>query len=129
SEASSQKRKKGGPAWTLTLKETPDILLSLSSLKSLKQVMVGFAAETENLLENAAEKLKRKKLDLIVANDVTQEGAGFEVDTNVVTLIGADGRAESHPQLSKDAVADLILDRIAALRASKPKSARLRAVR
>ena len=99
------------------------------------RLLVGFAAETGDLEANARAKLKRKGLDLIVANDVTQAGAGFEVDTNIVTLIGADGRSQSHPQMSKDAVADLILDRIAAIRASRPKSARaaksprLRAVR
>ena len=66
---------------------------------------------------------------------MTREGAGFEVDTNIVTLIGADGSSQSHPQMSKDAVADLILDRIVAIRAAKPKSgrtdkpSRLRAVR
>ena len=66
---------------------------------------------------------------------MTREGAGFEVDTNIVTLIGSDGRSQSHLQMSKDAVADLILDRIVAIRAAKPKSARpgkslrLRAVR
>src|SRR5205085_329863 len=115
SEASSQKRKKGGEAWTLTLNESPDILVSLSSLKSPKQVVVGFAAETEKLLENAAEKLKRKKLDLIVANDVTQEGAGFETNTNVVTFLWSDGRQESLPKLSKLQVAHRLLDAIAAL--------------
>ena len=99
------------------------------------RLLVGFAAETSDLEAKARAKLKRKGLDLIVANDVTQAGAGFEVDTNIVTLIGADGRSQSHPQMSKDAVADLILDRVAAIRASRPKSARstkpprLRAVR
>ena len=99
------------------------------------RLLIGFAAETDDLEANARAKLKRKGLDLIVANDVTREGAGFEVDTNIVTLIGADGRSQSHPQMSKDAVADLILDRIVALRAAKPKSgraeksSRLRAVR
>ena len=99
------------------------------------RMIIGFAAETDDLEANARAKLKRKGLDLIVANDVTREGAGFEVDTNIVTLIGSDGSSQSHPQMSKDAVADLILDRIVALRAAKPKSgradkpSRLRAVR
>jgi phosphopantothenoylcysteine decarboxylase/phosphopantothenate--cysteine ligase len=99
------------------------------------RILIGFAAETDDLEANARAKLKRKGLDLIVANDVTREGAGFEVDTNIVTLIGADGHFQGHPQMSKDAVADLILDRIVALRAAKPKSSRsekssrLRAVR
>ena len=73
------------------------------------RILIGFAAETDDLEANARAKLKRKGLDLIVANDVTREGAGFEVDTNIVTLIGADGHFQSHPQMSKDAVADLIL--------------------
>ena len=99
------------------------------------RILIGFAAETDDLEVNARAKLKRKGLDLIVANDVTREGAGFEVDTNIVTLIGADGHFQSHPQMSKDAVADLILDRIVAIRVAKPKSgradkpSRLRAVR
>jgi phosphopantothenoylcysteine decarboxylase/phosphopantothenate--cysteine ligase len=99
------------------------------------RILIGFAAETDDLEANARAKLKRKGLDLIVANDVTREGAGFEVDTNIVTLIGSDGSLQSHPQMSKDAVADLILDRIVAIRAVKPKSgraeksSRLRAVR
>ena len=88
------------------------------------RLLIGFAAETDDLEANARGKLKRKGLDLIVANDVTREGAGFEVDTNIVTLIGADGRSQSHPQMSKDAVADLILDRIVAIRAGKPNSGR-----
>uniref|UniRef100_UPI003F9D938D bifunctional phosphopantothenoylcysteine decarboxylase/phosphopantothenate--cysteine ligase CoaBC n=1 Tax=Candidatus Binatus sp. TaxID=2811406 RepID=UPI003F9D938D len=67
------------------------------------RLLVGFAAETSDLEAKARAKLKRKGLDLIVANDVTQAGAGFEVDTNIVTLIGADGRSQSHPQMSKDA--------------------------
>jgi phosphopantothenoylcysteine decarboxylase/phosphopantothenate--cysteine ligase len=99
------------------------------------RILVGFAAETQDLETNARAKLKRKGLDLIVANDVTREGAGFEVDTNIVTLLGADGGSQSHPQMSKDAVADLILDRIVVLRAAKAKPgraekpSRLRAVR
>jgi phosphopantothenoylcysteine decarboxylase/phosphopantothenate--cysteine ligase len=90
------------------------------------RLMIGFAAETHELEANARDKLKRKGLDLIVANDVTQEGAGFGVDTNIVTLITPDGVAHSHPKLSKDGVADLILDRLVSIRASKHR--RLRAV-
>src|SRR5262249_24295949 len=82
----SKKRKKSGGEWSVALKETPDVLKMLSSLKS-KQVIIGFAAETEDLLKNARAKLKQKKLDLIVANHVTAEGAGFEVDTNLVTFL------------------------------------------
>jgi phosphopantothenoylcysteine decarboxylase/phosphopantothenate--cysteine ligase len=108
--------------------------------KKGSRLLIGFAAETDQLEANARGKLKRKGLDLIVANDVTQEGAGFGVDTNIVTLIdAADGEARRHPQMSKDAVADLILDRVVAFRQalaprgtkakSSPKSVRLRSVR
>ena len=118
----------------LEMESIADEMPRLAAKKGAR-LLIGFAAETDDLEANARAKLKRKGLDLIVANDVTREGAGFEVDTNIVTLIGSDGRSQSHPQMSKDAVADLILDRIVALRAAKPKSARpgkssrLRAVR
>ena len=97
--------------------------------KKGNRILIGFAAETENLETNALDKLKRKHLDLIVANDVTQEGAGFAVDTNIVTIYGIDGIADHQPKLTKDEVADLILDRIIALRARKAKSRSLRAVK
>ena len=118
----------------LEMESIADEMPRLAAKKGAR-LLVGFAAETDELEANARAKLKRKGLDLIVANDVTREGAGFEVDTNIVTLIGSDGRSQSHPQMSKDAVADLILDRIVAIRAAKPKAARpgkssrLRAVR
>jgi phosphopantothenoylcysteine decarboxylase/phosphopantothenate--cysteine ligase len=94
------------------------------------RLLVGFAAETNDLEANARDKLLRKRLDLIVANDVTEEGAGFGVDTNIVTLIGADGVSQRHPKMSKDAVADLILDRVVQMRSvsrtptAKPKTPR-----
>jgi len=78
--------------------------------------VVGFAAETENVLDNAAQKLRAKGLDLVVANDVTQEGAGFEVDTNIVTLLFADGRKKPLEKMSKLAVAERILDEVVELR-------------
>jgi phosphopantothenoylcysteine decarboxylase/phosphopantothenate--cysteine ligase len=108
-QALARKRKKAEGSWTLTLSETEDILAALSA-NNARHVLVGFAAETEALLENAAEKLRRKKLDLIVANDVTAEGAGFESDTNVVTLLWPDGRRESLSKRSKQEVAARILD-------------------
>ncbi len=77
-----------------------------------KQILVGFAAETENLLENATAKLKKKNLDMIVANDVTAEGAGFGSETNLVNFLFADGRIEALPLQSKDKVADVLLDRV-----------------
>jgi phosphopantothenoylcysteine decarboxylase / phosphopantothenate---cysteine ligase len=128
------KIKKDARGLRLEMESIADEMPRLAAKKGTR-LLVGFAAETGDLEANARVKLKRKGLDLIVANDVTREGAGFEVDTNIVTLIGADGRSQSHPQMSKDEVADLILDRIAALRAAKRKPARvdkpsrLRAVR
>ncbi len=128
------KIKKDARGLRLEMESIADELPRLVAKKGAR-IVIGFAAETDDLEANARAKLKRKGLDLIVANDVTREGAGFDVDTNIVTLIGADGSSQSHPQMSKDAVADLILDRIVALRAVKPKagraekSSRLRAVR
>ena len=130
----SGKIKKDARGLRLEMESIADELPRLAAKKGAR-LLIGFAAETDDLESNARAKLKRKGLDLIVANDVTREGAGFEVDTNIVTLIGADGRSQSHPQMSKDAVADLILDQVVALRAAKPRSARaekssrLRAVR
>jgi len=88
--------------------KNPDILASLPG----GGVRVGFAAETENLAENAIEKLARKRLDFIVANDITAEGSGFGTDTNQVTLFHADGRVEALPIMSKYEVAHAILDRV-----------------
>jgi phosphopantothenoylcysteine decarboxylase/phosphopantothenate--cysteine ligase len=128
------KTRKDARGLRLEMESIADELPRLAAKKGAR-LLIGFAAETEDLEANARAKLKRKGLDLIVANDVTQAGAGFEVDTNIVTLIGSDGRSQSHPQMPKDAVADLILDRIVAIRAAKPKStssaksSRLRAVR
>jgi phosphopantothenoylcysteine decarboxylase/phosphopantothenate--cysteine ligase len=84
-----------------------------------ERFLVGFAAETADLLENARKKLEEKNLDLIVANDVTQAGAGFDVDTNIVRLLFRDGTLEELPQLSKDEVAHRLLDRIASRRGRK----------
>lgn len=116
--ASSQKIKKQGDTdgLTLHLTRTIDILADVARRKaegSGPKITVGFAAETENLLANAQGKLERKKLDLIVANDVTAANAGFKVDTNQVTLLARDGSVEALPLLSKAAVADEILDRVA----------------
>ena len=77
--------------------------------------MVGFAAETGDLLKNAREKLEKKGVDLIVANDVTEAGAEFGGDTNIVRIVGRDGRVEELPCLPKDEVASRLLDRVAAL--------------
>ena len=117
----SQKIKKSASGMALELAPIADEMPRLAARKG-NRIVVGFAAETENLDENAHDKLRRKGLDLIVANDVTQEGAGFAVDTNIVTLIAADGSAENLPKLIKDEVADAILDRIVSIRSRKPRS-------
>ena len=108
------KLKKATGSAALELEPTPDILERLRPLKG-ERVFVGFAAETDHILEEARRKLHQKGLDLIVANDITRPGAGFDVDTNEVTLIGADGTATSLPLLTKPEVAERILDRVEAL--------------
>ena len=122
----SGKLKKNPKGIELKMISIADELPRMAAKKG-SRLMIGFAAETDDLAANAKSKLARKRLDLIVANNVTQAGAGFAVDTNIVTFFGADGSVESLPILSKDEVADKILDRLAAMRAAK--SRRLRVVR
>ncbi|MDR3564858.1 MAG: bifunctional phosphopantothenoylcysteine decarboxylase/phosphopantothenate--cysteine ligase CoaBC [Negativicutes bacterium] len=110
-EICEHKIKKQNETLTLVLERTPDILAELGRLKS-RQLLVGFAAETRELLAAAKEKLTRKNLDLIVANDVTQPGAGFNADTNIVKLLYRDGRVEELPQMTKEVLAGIILDKI-----------------
>jgi phosphopantothenoylcysteine decarboxylase / phosphopantothenate---cysteine ligase len=101
---------------TVALKPTQDILAEVSRRRQPHQIVVGFAAETGHVLENAAAKLREKQLDLMVANDVTQPGAGFDFDTNIVTLVFPDGRAKPLEKMSKLDVANLILDAVVELR-------------
>lgn len=108
-------KKQGGEPMTFTLVENPDVAATLGKAKRSGQVFVGFAAETNDVLAHARDKLARKNLDMIVANDVTRPGAGFDVDTNIVTLITKDGQ-EALPMMSKVEVAQRILDRALALR-------------
>lgn len=108
-------KKQGGEPMTFTLVENPDVAAALGKAKRSGQVFVGFAAETNDVLAHARDKLARKNLDMIVANDVTRPGAGFDVDTNIVTLITKDGQ-EALPMMSKAEVAQRILDRALALR-------------
>ena len=124
----SHKVKKNSNGLMLDLAPIADELPRLSAKKA-GRLMIGFAAETEDLEVNAIDKLRRKKLDLIVGNDVSRSDAGFGVDTNIVTMLSADGHVETTPKLLKDEVADVILDRLLALRALKPKSSALRAAR
>lgn len=109
--ASDQKIKRGAGNVTLELAPNDDILASLSG----DFIKVGFAAETQSLIEHARQKIARKGLHLIVANDVTRAGAGFAADTNIVTLIDASGEIEELAMMSKRDVADRILDRVVRL--------------
>lgn len=108
-------KKQGGGALTLTFVPTPDVAKAVGEDKRDGQILVGFAAETETAVENARKKLDSKHLDMIVANDVTQPGAGFDVDTNIATII-THQQAESLPIMTKKALADEILTRALALR-------------
>ncbi len=99
----------------LELEPTADLLEEVAREKG-SRLLVGFAAESENVVENARLKLETKHLDLVVANDITREGAGFDGETNIVTLLSRDGRQTDLPKMSKQAVADLILDEVVRLR-------------
>jgi len=107
----SAKIKKLGDRESLELERTEDILLRLGELKE-DQILVGFAAETDNLLENAREKLRRKNLSFIVANDLTVANAGFASDTNEVTVLWPDGEVERIPLETKEVIAHEIWDRV-----------------
>jgi phosphopantothenoylcysteine decarboxylase / phosphopantothenate---cysteine ligase len=107
------------------LKKTPDILGDLGARRAAAghgPVLVGFAAETEDVVARAQAKRERKRADLIVANDVSRADAGFDVETNAVTIIGSQG-AEALPLQSKARVAAAILDRVEALLAERPAAA------
>jgi len=112
-ECAGRKVKKEAESVSLELIRNPDILARLGETKAaFPCILVGFAAETENLLANAQKKLKAKHLDMIVANDVSRTDAGFETDTNLVKFIYRDGRVEEAPLMTKDEVADLVLNRV-----------------
>jgi phosphopantothenoylcysteine decarboxylase/phosphopantothenate--cysteine ligase len=110
-----QKIKREKEPLTITLEPNADILATVAKNKG-NRLVVGFAAETERVAENARKKLTAKNADIIVANDVTAEGAGFDVDTNVVTLFSRDGRDVALPRMSKTEVAHRILDEVVRLR-------------
>ncbi|MBZ5539795.1 MAG: bifunctional phosphopantothenoylcysteine decarboxylase/phosphopantothenate--cysteine ligase CoaBC [Acidobacteriia bacterium] len=116
-EKRTQKMKRNKAPLTISLEPTPDILADVARQKG-QRVLVGFAAETEHLAENARKKLAAKNADLIVANDVSAPGAGFDQDTNVVTLFARDERESALPQMSKFEVAQRILDEVLRLRAT-----------
>lgn len=113
-EVYPEKMKKGAAEMAVTFVQNPDILAELGALKR-HQLLVGFAAESGNVLERAREKLQAKQVDLIVANDVRQEGAGFEADTNIVWLVFRDGRFLELPRMDKYLVAQRLLDAVLGL--------------
>ena len=110
--AATQKLKKGREDLHLDLARTPDILAEVAKVRRGDQIIVGFAAETENLVENAQGKLKRKRLDLIVANDARQ---AMGATTNRITIIGSDGSIEEMPLMGKDRAAERIVERVVSL--------------
>lgn len=113
---SDQKIKKNDAELTLVLEKNPDILKELGEMKQPHQTLVGFAAETQNLLQYAKGKLEKKNLDMIVANDVSKPQAGFNVDTNLIKLLKRDGSIEELPLMSKKELAYIILERVMKLR-------------
>jgi phosphopantothenoylcysteine decarboxylase/phosphopantothenate--cysteine ligase len=118
-----QKLKKSGGVPRIVLEETPDILQAVGARKG-RRILVGFAAETEDVQANARQKLAAKHLDLVVANEVGRPDTGFDADTNRVTLLDADGNTEELPLLSKREVADRILDRVAKLLGGSARTAK-----
>jgi phosphopantothenoylcysteine decarboxylase/phosphopantothenate--cysteine ligase len=114
----SHKIKKEGSTLDLNLERTVDILQAVSEYRrdqGTPRLVVGFAAESQTLIENARSKLNSKHLDLIIANDVTIPGAGFSGDTNQVTLLFKDGQTEQLPMLAKSEVARIVMERVAVL--------------
>ncbi len=111
----SSKLKRGTERLTIELEPTEDILADVSRRKG-ERLLIGFAAETDHVAEHARRKLKEKGVDLIVANDVTAPGAGFDHDTNIVTIFRSDGREQSLPKLTKIEVAHRVLDEVLELR-------------
>ena len=104
-------KKVDGDGLVLNLVPTIDILIEVSKIKT-KQFVVGFAAETQNLIQSALEKLRKKKLDLIVANDISAPGIGFQSDNNQVCLIDSNEKIENLPRMTKKEIANILLDKI-----------------
>ena len=116
-EAADEKIKKSGDAMTLALVKNPDILRYIGAHKHPGQILCGFSMETQNLVENSTKKLREKNCDMIVANNLRQKGAGFSVDTNIATVITAEG-VQEYGVMTKDALAHAILDRLRVMRES-----------
>ena len=115
-EVSEHKIKKNDQELVLVLEKNPDILKELGTKKRADQILVGFAAETQNLLEYAKDKLEKKNLDMIVANDVSRKDAGFNTDTNLVKLLYRNGTVDELPLMSKHQLADELLNRVLRLK-------------
>ncbi|SHE56966.1 phosphopantothenoylcysteine decarboxylase / phosphopantothenate--cysteine ligase [Thermoanaerobacter uzonensis DSM 18761] len=113
-EIKKEKIKKDDEKLTIELVKNPDIMYEVGQKKGNK-ILIGFAAETTNLVEYAQRKLKEKNMDLIVANDVTQKGAGFEVDTNIIKIIDRNLNVKEYPLMTKIEASHVILDEIAKL--------------
>ena len=111
---SDKKIKKSNDDLIIELDRNKDIAYELGKIKKNK-ILVGFAAETNDLIENAKGKISKKNLDFIVANDLTESGAGFGTDTNIVKIFDKDGNIAKYPQMKKDEVADVILDKVKSL--------------
>jgi phosphopantothenoylcysteine decarboxylase/phosphopantothenate--cysteine ligase len=110
-ESATEKIKKDKKTLSLELKNNPDIIADVGRNKG-RRILVGFAMETQNLLANAREKLKKKNMDLIVANNLREEGAGFRTDTNIITIINRAGKTEPLEKMTKIEAAGAILDRV-----------------
>lgn len=117
-EVSSRKLKRGKEGLELRLEPNPDILKHLGEKRDGK-MLVGFAAETEDLVANARKKLREKNLHMIVANNVAEEGSGFDVDTNIATIVDCHGSARALPLMAKDDLADQILDHLLELKSRR----------
>jgi len=112
-------KKDGRDFMILELKKTPDILSEVSKNRPEGMLVVGFAAETNDVIGYARSKMKKKGLDMVVANDITKNGAGFNTDTNIATILTRQGGKTELPLMSKREMADKILDRIAKLRKAR----------
>ena len=109
-------KKKDDDTMSIPLERTDDILAWLGAHRREGQFLCGFSMETQNMLENSRKKLEKKHIDMIVANNLKVAGAGFGTDTNVATLLFKDGHRETPPMMSKEALADLILDRLLSMK-------------
>jgi phosphopantothenoylcysteine decarboxylase/phosphopantothenate--cysteine ligase len=119
-QAAKDKLKKRDGIPQIELEAAPDILTAVAEMSSHRpRIVVGFAAESRDLLENATVKLKSKKLDMIVANDISATNSGFGVDTNRVTLLFSDGKEQALPLMTKDEVAETIIAHLAMLLETK----------